>query len=389
MVRIRGKVNEAAVMANEMLKRSDLLPRYRLEISRDLAWMLIEKGEATRALELLNLWIGSSGAGRRSLLLVDRARVKAILGKDQEAHDDIETFFSVASKGDLEYSEYADACLVRGFLREKRGAHAEAVEAWRKGLLRNWPGQLPLLEPGQPLLSGLTSRRRAEASAYNVMLISLTGESSEVEAENSFNDMMSTDTVAGSSLNPIFRFATRRVIPSVLLNSIYSTVYVSSRGHELARKIAFRQISLHDYIREPMQLGLYTAILVSAVDRELSFQPDKLGPEGDELVWRSAGGLMDHFDSRRLTNHDAPQLALAWLGLVDPASAWKSFSPHLDAELSQAVGYGMGRRALVLKKDKSSAELFRAVVGSARPGSYIHRVARAELEHLESSGLKP
>ena len=37
-------------------------------------------------------------------------------------------------------ADWADACLLRGLLRERAGDPEGALKAWREGLVRNWPG---------------------------------------------------------------------------------------------------------------------------------------------------------------------------------------------------------------------------------------------------------
>ena len=386
ILRIVGRGAEARDMANELLKRDDLIPRYRVEIVRDLAWMLIEEGRSAQALEELDHWIAAGGDGLpTSLLLVDRARVKATLEKWSEAEKEMEAFFARAPREKLDYSEYADACLVHGFLRDHRGDHAGARETWSRGFLRDWPGQLPMLIPGHPLLRGLTSRQRAEAVMFNGCLLSLTGETTEADAERQFNDIISADVVAGRRLSPIFRFATKRFIPNSLIRAIMEKTCTTPRGREFARKLALRQVSLRDYIVEPLRLNLDAAVHVSAIDREFSFRPDSPSPETDRLVWEAVRGLTAAYDNRQLSDVDVTQIGLSWLGLVDPATTWKALSSHVGAGLSPLIAYGFGRRCLKLAKDQSAVAFFREVVGALPPEHHTSRLARAELEHLQTS----
>ena len=68
-----------------------------------------------------------------------------------DAEKDCERFFAEVPRGRLHYTEFADACLVRGYLREQRGDHPGALAAWREGLFRTWPGGIP--NPTRPAAS--------------------------------------------------------------------------------------------------------------------------------------------------------------------------------------------------------------------------------------------
>ena len=400
-LRVVGRVEEARQVAFEQLNQGNLIPRYRVQLLSDIAWMRIETGkvgDALDALDTLDRALASGGdALPTALLLVDRARVKCILEKPAEAETDLDTFFKRAPLEQLEYAEYAEARILQGLIRDRRGDHDGALQAWRQGLLADWSERLPRITPGRPMLLGLGARLRGESVAFHAVLMSLVGEITEAEVVRQYNVTIASSTIATREKNEIFTMAGNRLIPADLMRRAIARTYATPQARDFLWKMATHQVSLPVFLQEPFELIIQAVIVVSAVDRDFSFEPGELGAETEATIRKAVRLLFAHYNRSKITNRDIAQLAPAWLGLGDLASIWKSLSTRLDAELAPLLAYGFGRRCLapdreqnpihLFRRDGSAAVLFRAAVAGVPAGSLISRLAQAELEHLPKWAL--
>src|SRR6202040_994031 len=105
-----------------------------LQAEKELdAWLLTANGDLRRDSE-----------GVVYFPLVERARLHAALEKWDEAERDLDRFFALQSEqARRSYHFHAAACLLQGFLRERRGDQAGALAAWRRGLVQSWAKQNP------------------------------------------------------------------------------------------------------------------------------------------------------------------------------------------------------------------------------------------------------
>ncbi len=354
--------------------------------------MLIETGKPAEALETLDRALAADGdALPTALLLVDRARVKAVQGTLGEAEADLDAFFARAPADRTEYADYADACLLLGLVRDRRGDHDGALRAWRQGLLPDWADRLPRIAPGRPMLWGLGPRWRGESVVYHGQLMSLTGECSEDDAFAHYNVMIAPSTVANPASSPIFSLAGNRAIPKGLIRAIMLRTYEVPEAKDFLWRMLTHQVSLPVFLQEPFELSIHAAIVLTAVDRDYSFEPGGLGPETAATVRKAVRLLFVEYNRSRVTDFEVAQIALGWLGVGDLAWVWKSLSPRIDPGAAPLLAYGFGRRCLALdrepgirlfRRDASAAELFRAAVAGVPAGSLVSRLARDELQHL-------
>jgi eukaryotic-like serine/threonine-protein kinase len=342
----------------------------RIALLRDLVWLLIEEGQPQQAVEEMNRWLALTATDEYRPLLIERARARIALKQWDEAEKDVEEFFKDVSRDRLSYTEFADACLVRGFLREERGDRKGAEEAWRQGLLRDWPGGLPPL-PADQLLTGVAMRRRADAITFSGLLSSLTGELTPAEAKESF-EMLTSGT--GASIEALRVLANRTFTPEFMRDVIVGT-YRSERGRKFTRQMVYRQISLPDYIMLPMRLLMTEAMHVGAM-------PTGWTPELEELAWRGGGELMAAYESERINDKHVALMLKIWRGRSDPSDDWQTLGQAFEPDLRVPGAFLFGCRFVVLEKPEVAAEFFKEVLERAPADSPYRRLAKAELDKL-------
>src|SRR5262249_33173087 len=108
-------------------------------------------------------------------MVLDRARIHAALHNWEKAEADVLRFIESAKKPSIAYNDFAEACLFHGFLLERRGKKQEALQAWRAGLRKNWPKELPVIST-EVGLDGKPLRDNCGSLLHFVMLASLTRE---------------------------------------------------------------------------------------------------------------------------------------------------------------------------------------------------------------------
>src|SRR2546423_1150219 len=77
---------------------------------------------------------GAECQGGYGALLVERARLHIALQEWEQAEKDLDELFRLLPDGKMSYYTLAAACIVKGFLRERRRDSAGAQEFWQRGL---------------------------------------------------------------------------------------------------------------------------------------------------------------------------------------------------------------------------------------------------------------
>jgi hypothetical protein len=157
--------------------------------------------------------------------------------------------------------------------------------------------------------------------------------------------------------------------------SVLRNAWTSPRTFELARKMAFQDLSFPDYLRTPLVVYGATAL------QEGALQKGKPTPEQEAVFWQVAeDGFATHLRGKLDFPH-ALQLVAVWTGV---AHLWTGVGPLLEPSFRGPLAYVLGLRYLRLRKPKEAADFFRAAVEDAAPKSELRRLARAELGPLES-----
>jgi hypothetical protein len=205
--RLDGLEAKAVDTIEKLLASPDLLPDDRIGITRDYAAMMIAGKTPGRALAEIDRRLGAAAPEPGDPLfpmLLDRARVHAALGNWPQAGADVGRFIGSARKPAIAYSEFAEACLFRGFLLEREGRKDEAMKVWRAGLRSNWPRDLPVVARSDRPLDGKAMRDNMKSLLHFMMLASLTGELGREETESVVTESMGSGDFTNAAIVKFF-----------------------------------------------------------------------------------------------------------------------------------------------------------------------------------------
>lgn len=371
--RAAGNNEKALTWVRRLLDEQAMSRELRVAILRDYVWLLLERDQGALALQAIEDFSKSAKGAATSipdLLLLERARVLAGLGRYPEADKELDAFFAGANQNSLPYADWADACLLRGFLWVDRGDESRARDAWRRGLLRNWKGKPPLA-PSPQLRTGLAMRNYANAITFNTALSSLVGDLTEAEATMMFGSILSSTGV----VDAIVRKVSTLAFPETLLRNVMLAAYRSDRGRDIARRMTYRRVGLEDFFTLPICLDFLAAFRIGALGEDI---PTEL----DAMAWDATRKLIVYYDKGIIGDKDTIPLLKIWQGSFDPSNDWKAISSKFDADFRVQAAYLFGCRYMVLKKPRYADMFFAEVVASTAPGSILHNRAQQELNKL-------
>jgi tetratricopeptide (TPR) repeat protein len=314
-----------------------------------LCWLLRRTGErnqgALQAAKELDAWfLTANGDVRRDAAgpvyfpLVERARIHAALEKWDEAERDLDRFFALqAAQARRSYHFHAAACLLQGFLRERKGDKEGALAAWRRGQVQSWAKQNPGDPAAQPLALPVNI-----TLIHHTIMASLTGELSDQDAADVVTRLLTAGSAnAGGPFATLIRMVK---FPPATIRAMWQT----ERGRTWARKIAYHDLSYAEYLYTPPRLMVAEYLHHSAL-------PGPLSPAHDELIWKLTVDSHVAYQNGTLTTLNLLAVSTAWKGGADPlgfgkkaldAAAFKE-QPHLRGPLAYLLGHRVlpGRRA--------------------------------------------
>jgi hypothetical protein len=298
---------------------------------------------------------------------VERARVRVALGPWQEAEADLDAAAKKASGNFSDYGAHASACLLRGFLLERRGDSAGALAAWRRGAYENWR-QARLKARPKDDLPPLGRVAQSTWLLQGVMVGSLAGELSEADARDLLARLL--EKVGDGSVASVFKKAVLGLPPAV-----FQEMCRTAKGREAVRHFAYRDRPYAEILATP---GL---LIVTEVFHQQAL-PGPLSPEQGEILWDVTGKLHAAYTSDKLSQAQLFQLALAWKGTRN-FLGWGGLAPTLTPEVRGPLAYAMGHRYLRLNRPTDAPDFFRTALNDAPPSSPLRRLAQAELDRLK------
>ncbi len=288
------------------------------------------------------------------VLLVERARIHIAQERWDSAEQDLDDFFRRVEPETVPYIFFSGACLIRGFLHERRDDTTAVQQVWRRGL---------------PTISF----QQREAWAQRNMLLqagilrALTGEFSDAEAGHLMNLLIAIE----SGTSPAALAAKSLGVTPALLRDIWRT----PRGHALARRIAFEGVFACDGVRGAICLAAFELLHQRAL-------PGELSAEQEELLWTLSQQLLAAFAGGSLGTTEIVQLGLTWKGTTN-FLGWGGVKGALAPQLRDPLAYVLGHRYLGLNQPQQAADFFRAAAAGGAPDSPLRRLAEAELEKLD------
>jgi tetratricopeptide (TPR) repeat protein len=334
---------------------------FRSYVVEEYAWLMRERGEPARGLALVDQHFANWPESYRVLRLA-RARLLIALGSWEEAENDMEAWFRPAPAG-AGYARLSNACLVRGFLRERRGDTAGALEAWKLGLLNPTTN----VRAYQEVLHGSPAAAGGGIALMNALLLgSLTNELTDVDAEL----LQSRLALSIASASPLAAAKEFRLPPSSM-----RAMSRTARGRDAARKLAYQNLSWSEFCRIPL-VGVGVEML------HLGALPGELSAEHETILWQLAEDCAAAVFANKLKNIQIAQLALTWKGHTSFVG-WKGLAPTLEPALRAPMAYVLGHRYLRLNQPKEAASFFRTALDDAPKDSTLQRLAPMELERLK------
>lgn len=323
----------------------------------EYGWLMRERGAAAQALPEIDRWLyAKPGVYRPGFtgLLLERARLHVALKEWDRAEADVEEFFRQQSKEPAEkinLNYWSGACLLQGFLRAQKGDTIGALDAWRQPFPnRYYPGGLTIIQI--------------------TILRALSGELTEADAE----ELLSLLTHAADLAN--LKSSIGRLLPPHSLVSALQNSWQSQRGRELARKIAFQEVSHHDCYR------LCAALVLMEWIRQETFS-SPLSDEQDALLWQTVQDYLTAYQSGTVSHVHVLTLLVAWKG-VTGFGGWATVASMLKPDLRGPTAYLFGHRLLLLKQPQDAENLFRVALKDAPAGSSLERLTQDELKRLKS-----
>jgi tetratricopeptide (TPR) repeat protein/predicted Ser/Thr protein kinase len=357
--RLGGREEEAYRTGQEILRSFTAVdPTDTVRQTLDqVCWMLRQRGQAREALQELDRWLNlpASGEPRPELLRpfwLERARIHAALKAWPEARADLETFFRSSGSEPVKDFAVVNAYLIKGFVAEQQHDDAGAEAAWREGAA----GGLPVDASGSisPLL-------------HYLILAALTGQLTDAEAARLQGQIVTNLAAEGT----VARFI--QLLSGQLPPSIYRDMWRTPRGKDVARRLAFRDLSYLDYYRQPVALMLTEGMHQVAL-------PGDLPAEQEQLLWDLANALLDATMSGKLGTVEMTTLAMTVKGVP---LGWPAVRDKLAPPVRGPLAYVFGRLYLRKDRPKEAEAYFRTACDCADPASPLYRLANAELERLK------
>jgi hypothetical protein len=326
----------------------------------------------------------------------------AALGDWQRAEETLEQFFREQAESQQQiYAYHSGACLLLGFLRERKRDYSGAREAWRRGLPKNF------LEANKRASVVLESSLVGGMQLLHALILaSLTNDLSGQEAEHVYAWIF---TLLGR--DPLLAGSVRQIgmTPAVIRDMWRSQV-----GREWARRFTFREMSFAEYVRVPVYLaamewlrqgaspepivlpehgvgviGLMVAPpqqgLPLAALAVLAPSDEPVVKEREAQIWELVKQVHEAFLVGNMSLLRFASYVKAWQDMHNPLVDVKPLITRLEPSLRGPGAYVGGLRYLhVIKQPNKAAELFRMAVECSAPDSNLHRLARDELLMLDA-----
>jgi tetratricopeptide (TPR) repeat protein len=373
-LRLLGRDQEASRLAQELLEKDLTIPD-RLGITEDYCWMKILAGKPAEAMTWVDRYVEPASKtynpGLRPLL-VERARLSAALSEYERAEADLDRFFREVPLATLAYSDYADACLLRGVLWERRGEPARAIEMWQKGCYHNWPVELQGDPTAASNLDGKPMRDLSRLYYYMVVLGSAAGLVNEQEVSLAFQLQFKVrDATSARAFEAIRAIAPRAEF--LKFSSLAKTLTDScrsTRGKDFLKRLAYHEITFDDYFIEPVMLDVMALIRHTAITAGI---PDEV----EKIIWIGMRAFSDEVRDDRFDRDHLADILWTYAGSID---SWRGVSSALRGDLVPTMAFVMGHRYLAMNAPERARSFFKIVVDKAPADSPISKLAAKALE---------
>jgi len=363
--RMEGESDRAAAFAREVFDAAD---SGAVVEQVEFFWIQRLRGRSDMALAELDRRLFDPQHNlvpRLQWLLVERCRIHAAMKQWDDAGKDIEDYLRLAGN-----KPGPEACLLAGFLRQRRGDPKGALEAWRRGL--------PQVRGGEPVVIAVSDDSSGRGILYHLILASLTDQpvSSPEAIRNAFVPQLKDlpgGQASGKEAEAFYKKMMGQLFP--ITPAILKNMWRSRRGQEYARHIAFLDIPLAEAVRVPVVL------MGTEIFRDKAF-PDGATPEQETVMEEVSDRIYGAYFDGRMDLVRCIQFMMAAKGTLNEFG-WAGVAPSLDAATRGPTAYVLGHIYLRLKRPDDAAKLFQTAVTDAPPDSPLRRMAQNELDRLQ------
>ncbi|MBI2806290.1 MAG: protein kinase [Planctomycetes bacterium] len=249
VLRSEGHLDEAILTVRNWL---DHLPAddtlFGALFTAEYGWMMREKGTPGKALDEIQrrLFINEGPFRQANApLLLERARLHAVMKNWVLAEQDVERFLAVATPGQRHFRHLSDANIMLGLIREARGDFDGAMRIWRQGKYR---GDLNDIGFGGEMAGGI--------GVVNLLILdTLCRDLDEPRLEAVVRNYLRNQPQVLGVLNAfdpkgLFRLGA----------AVGNRMWYSPRGKAVLRKVAFQDCSLKEFFALPGKVAAIEVI---------------------------------------------------------------------------------------------------------------------------------
>ena len=361
---LAGEEDKALNLASESLQLSTTSTgAFAVTHLEDVCWMQRRRGDAAITLKVLDRRLKSApritphDLYNIQILRIEKSRTLIVLEQWDAAEKLLAEMTAESPVNPANSHAMCSANLMLGFLRERRGDSDGAKQAWRQGLLKS-PGDAE---------SGRAARVSLSSSGVNVLLAHLIMAANCGELDDALAEQIHKRLTSTLNDNP----QTAQFVASLgTPTQEYRKMWLTPRGRDWGRRIAFRDLSFADYVQVPVLLTMHQGL------HDLTFAAEPTA-EQDELLWTFCRDLHSAYSRGEVGMAEILQLVLTWKGTTN-ALGWAGVAPKLAKPLRAQAAYFAGVRYQRLKRLQESEHFWKSGLVDAEHGSDIARLLQGE-----------
>lgn len=289
--------------------------------------------------------------------LLSRIQIHLELDDWDAVEADLLWFLNNHDRESIDLGILSEWYLLAGFIHAQRGDQPGANNLWAQGYRQ-----------GLPLLA--QSRGTDAAAVFVTIMGALSGELEDQSAWSYFS------LLASGSEHPALQLAMQLVNQNTI-GRVLKAGWNSARGREIARRLAYDQLTLRQRIEQPMIL------LASSYFAEFALG-GQVAPEQEAVLWQAMDiALNQVVHERRLRGTQIVQIGLAWQGTSN-FLGWGGVAAALDPELRVPLAYLLAHRYARLNKLSEAKQFLLTAIQDAPARSPVPALAQRELELMDS-----
>lgn len=327
--------------------------------AHELAWMLRLEGRVDEAARWIDRCLALDAGKANSRHWIDRAYIEVARGDKKGALRTIDAYLAATSIGGLDAPR---AFLLKGFLLHDDGQTEAAQQAWSAGFA------------AARVYDGRNHAHKAMYWLFYSLLASLSDEGDEADIQKTLQSLLgnfgsNTPVALGLQLLTASPGGQRR------LGRACKQMWKTERGMNLARGVAYQQISFQEIVRDPALL------LASHVTASL-VRPAGLSGEEEAMAWQLTKGFHDAIVLDNSLGND--RLAALAAGQLSPAMLPAAAEKFRDMpEIGGPLSYFVGLQLLQKSRPDLARKCFSMAMQTPMASDTLIGLAKAELAKLD------